>query len=235
MKQWLVKWEQLYAEVILIGHTNILNRVILKYFVDAIGKTDPSWAQTANYDLGLKHLQREPIATFMEILNLYRQVVANQPSSTNAAYPTSLNSQEQPKASNKGQPKASNPTKPNALPRKYICGSKHWYSECSYLIEAKHTSGWKPDPKITKKVEEAIKDPKVKANIKKSKKRNAFRSPNPATTAELPTESQSLNKNFTIIWYHNKTPTPSQETPALPASASSYPVLKTNDYNIINY
>lgn len=130
VKQWLVKWEQLYAEATSIGHADVLNGVMLKYFVDAIGKTDPSWARTANHELGLRRLRRERTVTFMEMLNLYRQVVADQPSSTNAAYPASLNGQEQPKASNQEQPKASNPAKPDAPPRECVCGSKHWYSEC---------------------------------------------------------------------------------------------------------
>ena len=57
---------------------------MLNYFIDAVSKTDPSRAKTADHDLGLRRLRHEPTPTFMEMLNLYRKVSSKKPLSDNS-------------------------------------------------------------------------------------------------------------------------------------------------------
>ena len=80
------------------------------------------------------------------------------------------------------------------------------------------------DPKIFKKRDETLKDPKVEANVDRANKRKEQAS---TPTAELPTEPRNP-KNFATSWHH------SDPTMADKATASSYSVLKTNDYDIAN-
>ena len=57
-------------------------------------------------------------------------------------------------------------------PAKCICGKKHWYSNCFYLNQKKRPSGWKADPEIQEKVQNAMKEKDFKAKVDRSLKRN---------------------------------------------------------------
>ena len=135
VKQWLVKWEQLYAEATSIGHADVLSGVILNYFIDSVSKMDPSWAETVNHDLGLRRLRREATPTFMDLLNLYRQVSSKKSESDNSAssYAATLQGQPSPR-----DPK--DPRKP-VDPPTCVCGTKHWYAECKYVMKSIHLEG----------------------------------------------------------------------------------------------
>ena len=74
-------------------------------------------------------------------------------------------------------------------------------------------------------MEEATKDPKVKANFDKAGKRNAAMKKEPSTTAEVPTEPEDA-KTFPIRWHHND--------PPVAELASSYSVLKISDSGMMN-
>ena len=77
----------------------------------------------------------------------------------------------------------------------------HWYSDYYYLIELLRPSGWKPNTKTVNKVEEALKDLKVKAKVDKARKWRANKQ-TLKITAELPTEPQDP-KTFVLKWYYS--------------------------------
>ena len=100
--------------------------------------------------------------------------------------------------------------------------------------ETLRPDGWKPDPKITKKVKEAMKDPEVKSNVERARKKNNAskkeESPTTPTTTELPTEHDD-SKTFAITWHHDEPPA---AEPSMADLASSFSVLKISDHDIIN-
>ena len=49
-----------------------------------------------------------------------------------------------------------------------VCGGNMYYADCPYLVPSKAPTGWKEDPIIRKTVNNALKDTKLQARIKKN-------------------------------------------------------------------
>ena len=211
IKQWLSRWETVYAEAKATRHSDVETGLILNYFINSLKQTDPTWAATSLYDLQLRRSRNEQTPTFMEVLNLFRQISADNLLSSNSASSYAATLQGQPPA-----PTSSNPQNPKKEPPECACGMAHWYSDCYYLNESLRPNGWKPNAKMVKKVEEALKDSKVKANVDKARKRRADKQ-TLKTTAEPPTEPQDP-KTFATVLHHSD-----------PAA-----VVNINDYDIAN-
>ena len=92
-------------------------------------------------------------------------------------------------ASNTPNAKSSD-TKPTykgktAEPGECLCGVKHWFSQCDYLRSDRpdRPQGFKPDPQIKRKVDDKLKDKKVKEKVdralERSRKFEAKSSPSP--------------------------------------------------------
>lgn len=65
----------------------------------------------------------------------------------------------------------SKPDEPYTV-RPCVCGGRHWYSECRYLIPSNQYKGWTPNPEIQKAIQSKIaKSPRLQANIQRAKKR----------------------------------------------------------------
>ncbi len=223
LRQWLNKWELLYAEAKATGHSDTETGLIINHFINSLKQIDPTWAAISLYDLQLRRSRNEQTPTFMEILNLFRQLCAEYliAGSTASSYTAILQGQT-PGSSSTPNKKSKDPP-----PKHCVCGKPHWYTNCFYLIESIRPKGWHSDPKIVKKIDEALKDPKVKANVDKARKRKDPSEQALTPTAELHTEPQNP-KNFAIKWRY------SDPIIADKSTASSYSVLKANDYDIAN-
>lgn len=49
-----------------------------------------------------------------------------------------------------------------------IYGQKMYFADCPYLVPSKAPTGWKEDPNVRKTVDDALKDSKVQAQVKKN-------------------------------------------------------------------
>lgn len=49
-----------------------------------------------------------------------------------------------------------------------ICGEKMYYADCPYLVPSKAPTGWKEDSSVRKNVDNALKDSKLQARVKKN-------------------------------------------------------------------
>ena len=157
LRQWLDKWEKLYVEAKERKHFGVETGVIIDQFINSFKQTDPALATKALYDLQSKRLRNEQTLTFMETLDIFRQVFAIQ-GQTPGSSSTS---------------KRSNRQTGNTPPKECVCGKMHWYSDCFYINKPRRPKGWNPNPNIVKKIDEALKDPKVKANVDKAMKKNS--------------------------------------------------------------
>ena len=181
LRQWFNKWGLYYTEAKATRHPDVETGLIIDYFISSLKQTVPTLAASSLYDLELRRLRMEETPTFMQILNVWRHIC-----------PEDLigGSTESSSTPNK---KSKDP-----LPKDCVCGKSHWYTNCFYLIESIRPKGWHSDPKIVKRIEEALKNPRVKANIDKARKRKDPREQALTLTTELPTEPQIKANDYDI-------------------------------------
>ena len=157
----------------------------------SISKVDHVWAKSAHYDLEKERGKgQEP--TFEELVSRFRKTIQKEADNKGSSYTSfaTLQGHQQPESSTQPSP-SSGPPKSNQLPTpKCKCGDIHWYSECPYINESIRSQDWKPDSKIAKKIDDALKEPKFKAKVERAIKKNKeYQSrKTPSIPTELPTE-----------------------------------------------
>ena len=181
LRQWFNKWEKLYAKAKTARHADIETEVIIDYFIESMRSTNPIWASTSSYDLQLRRLRNEQTPTFMEVLNILRHLCAED------LIANSTGSSSTPNKKSKDLP-----------PKNCVCGKPHWYTNCFYLVESIRPKGWHSEPKIVRRIDEALKDPKVKASINKARKRKNLGEQALTFTTELPPEPQIIANDCDI-------------------------------------
>ena len=177
LRQWFNKWERLYAKAKTTIHADTESGMIVFHFIRSLEQTVPLLAATALVDLSLN----KETPTFMEILNLFRLLCAKDLIAGSTRSSSTLNKRSK-----------------DLPPKDCVCGKPHCYTNCFYLIESIRPKGWHPNPKITKKIDEALKDPKLKANTDKARKRKDPREQPSKLTAKLPAEPEINAKNYDI-------------------------------------
>ena len=167
LRQWFNKWELLYANAKTTRHADTESELITFYFIRSLEQTLPTWAKLVLMDVRRSWNKQTP--TFMEILNTFRDLCAEDliAGSTGSSSTLSKKSKDLP-------------------PKDCVCGKPHWYTNCFYLIESIRPKGWHSDPKIVKKIDEALMDPKIKANINKARRRKNPGEQALILTTELP-------------------------------------------------
>ena len=171
LRLWVNKWELLYSEALAVGHADAMSGMMADYFIDSVKQTASSWAEILRVQFQMKRDRNEDLPTFMEVLNNFRQLcAANAVSNASpSSYGATLqgNPPEPPSAPpGPRHPRGNSPSVPS---KECICGKMHWYSKCYYINESLRPNNWTPDPKIVKKVDEAMKDPQVKKSIENAK------------------------------------------------------------------
>ena len=113
-----------------------------------------------------------------------------------------------------------------------ICGDKHWFSDCYYLVPEKRHKGWNPRSDTQQKVNSKLADPKIKAKIDRALQRNKNRqNRSGGTPANVPSGSAisggaSANTLSTVVPSSSTTPTLSARvTGSFTVQASSFVTL----------
>ena len=155
LDKWLNKWLKFYGEALLVKHPDIETGVIIDFFIESFKQTDPILTSVALYNLQSRRFSKEE-TSFLDFLHIFRSIWAIQgltlaPSST---------------------PEKSKRRTGNTPPKQCVCGKTHWYSDCFYINKSRRAKGWNPNPNVVKKIDEALKDPKVKANVDRGRKKN---------------------------------------------------------------
>ena len=156
LDNWLNKWLKFYGEALLVKHPDIETGVIIDFFIESFKQTDPSLTSVALYNLQSRRFSKEE-TSFFDIVRIFRSIWAIQgltlaPSST---------------------PEKSKRRTGNTPPKECVCGKMHWYSDCFYINESSRPRGWNPSRNVVKKIDEALKDPKVKAKIDRAREKNS--------------------------------------------------------------
>ncbi len=206
LRQWINKWDYLYAEAKETGHADTVSGVITDYFISSVSQTASTWAEVFRVEISIKRSRNEGILIFTKVLNSFRQVcnidaVSTTPSlygATLQGQPPGLTSSSSDKTNRKP-----NSTRGDPPPKECVCGRAHWYKDCFYINETIRLKWWKPKSEIVKKIEEAMKDSKVKNDTENAKKQAARKQAStPSTPTELPTEPQTP-ANFATKWHHS--------------------------------
>ena len=94
------------------------------------------------------------------------QQAAPTTTANNSAFATLQNNTDSNSNSN------SNPSSNSRWNKECVCGSKHRFSDCYYIVEQKRPRGWKPNADIQKEVDEKISStPWIKRIVKLIQKR----------------------------------------------------------------
>ena len=156
LSKWLDKWLKFYGEAKLIKHPDIETGVIIDDFINSFKQTDPSLTAISLCSLEFRRFRKEQ-TPFLALLHTFRSYWAIQ-GQTLAPSSTSEKSKRRTG---------------NTPPKECVCGKMHWYSDCFYINESRRPKGWNPNPNVVKKIDEALKDTKVKANVERAKERNS--------------------------------------------------------------
>lgn len=139
-------------------------------FVNAIEKINQGCAESLRSKLIDKEIKDEDPPTFDSSLDYFRTWMATKPSSTanftNSAFATTTTSTQSPAFFQGSEIKR----KP---PHACLCGKKHWYRDCYYLIESKRPAGWIPSPEVIKNIEKAMKNERTQHLVQKAQARAA--------------------------------------------------------------
>jgi hypothetical protein len=102
-----------------------------------------------------------------EIFERQYRTSSSSPIASKGAFATFQEEEEPPeplKEQSTEQPKQGKRTrKPPCL-----CGERHYFWECNYLIESIRQNGWNPDNEIQLQVEQKLKDPEIKAKVERA-------------------------------------------------------------------
>ena len=224
-EKWLQKWERVHAELTALGHADIQSGLILTHFIKSLKQVDPYWASAALHSLQDKQLNGLPNPKFMDIVKMYRQASQGNPESSEP--PPASAATLQGRTPDPRPPRSRNASPASPAFRRCVCGRGHRYIDCYYIIEAKRPNGWKPNAEVSKRIEEALKDPKIKGNVERQKqiwKDTEEKKKSTSSSTEHPTQPQ-VNRTFATIWHGGNA------TDVVP---SSYSVDKVINYEIFN-
>ena len=130
-------------------HFDVESGLIVDRFINSFKQKYPILATKSLIDLQFKRLSNEPTPTFMETLNIFRQIFAIRGQTSGSS----------------STPEESNRQTGNTPSKECICGKMHWYSDCPYMNGSRRLKGWIPDRNIVQKIHETLKDPKIKAHF----------------------------------------------------------------------
>ena len=161
----------------------------------------------------------------MEVIKLYRQVLQLNPKSSK--HPPAAAVSLQGRTPDPRHPTSRNPSPVSRPYRECICGSIYPQYKCYYLREEIRHAGWKPNAKISKKVEEALKNLRLRSAVDKQKQRwkeTKEKEKSTPSSTEQSTQSQ-VNRTFVIIQHRGD---------ATDVILSSYSVDRGVNYEIFN-
>ncbi|SLM34143.1 Ribonuclease H-like domain [Lasallia pustulata] len=182
IETWLDEWDRVYTEALNIDLPEVKGNRPMEDFLMAVESKDPHF--TSTYMMKLEDGEINDIYTLAErFRHRLRLKAIYQPnkSTTHTAFAaeatntataskldasksdTSKSEASKSKASYKGNKK----DKPDCL-----CGWKHFYNECYYLNETTRPSSWSPNAETQARVDEAMKEPKVKKFVEISLQRS---------------------------------------------------------------
>ena len=163
--KWLVELETTYDNTQRYRVSDISSTSAVFDLLDALDSQAPGFRTIMDF----KVASLEPI-DFKQTLLIYRNYRRDtggrhHPRVTNSSFHTSL----------QGLDEYGNPVTPGSslrpssqsrqVPYACVCGKKHYFSECYYLNESARPANWKENSHIRKKIDNVLKDDKIKSTV----------------------------------------------------------------------
>lgn len=172
---WLNEWTEMHHEASRMRIAEVSENGGIRDFLLAIENIDPLYATTRERALSAIAEQNEELGedrqvrqrTMDEEVERFRNYRLHQTSFAVRDSHTSFTTAK-PTFKGKGQ-------KGKTSPPMCICGEKMWYSECPYLVRTNAPTGWKEDPAVRQKVNKALEDSKIEAQVRKNLENRAKR------------------------------------------------------------
>ena len=158
---WLQRWDEIFDEGEELGIPHVKENQPLKDFINSVEEVDSGfytyWKQH------IRNIDKNQLPTLHQIVQRFRET-RPQPKSRGTTFTASF----------QGKSAADEDETPKK--RECLCGKKHLFKNCYYLIEAKRPSGWKPNPEIQRAIESKLeKIPKLRNAVEAIQKQEALK------------------------------------------------------------
>ena len=173
---WIHTWEKAFKDGEKLKIAKVNGDLPVYDFLDAIAPVSAHFAEYWHFTCNNKKNSGAAIPTAQDIAKEWRDYMRSKANMRGNAFDASL----------QGQPPAESST--GNWPPPCVCGTKHPYRECPYLIPELRPAGWKADPEVEKRVRKALKNDKVCGGVERAKQRytashTSPASPSPASSA----------------------------------------------------
>lgn len=153
---WLTEWENLYTEAVGAQVPDTTNpRVAVYDFLCAARPLDENF-YFYTYQKVFKETKEDKDVSFTSVINAFRQLRATSQKKRSgkgsAVGFATLDGQKEAGST----PAQSTRQKPSKQLPDCVCGQKHFFQSCPYLVVSARPSGWRPDPAIERKIPETI-------------------------------------------------------------------------------
>ena len=179
LEAWMQEWEKVYTECVELKLPEVDGNRSLKDFLYAVESVSTSWSEYWKNKLQNRESGGKELPTFFDLVERYRNhrrtELAQKGKTPQGAFAATFKdepSESSTTPESKPEPSADEKKKEGRPMRPYLCGKRHYFNQCWYIVESTRPSGWKPNEEIQKKVEDKIANakPEFKARIEQIKK-----------------------------------------------------------------
>ena len=159
----------MYHEAVRVKISEFEGNRPIRDFLIAIQTVNPFYSSTRKgqrknievQNVQIPHRKQHQFTMVEEIQAFRQDYRENLPASSKVALatekPTLKGKDQEGKTKNKKDKERPTPT--------CLCGDKHFWNECSYIVPPAASSGWVEDPAKRKKVDDALKNPTIKERV----------------------------------------------------------------------
>jgi hypothetical protein len=163
-------------------------------FLQAVIEISPEFSNVWMVNLQTKEADGEPLPDFYRMVELFR----NHQRLSNAQKEQA--SQSTFTASFQGQSlQAENSLDLNNKKKLCLCGIEHRFKACPYLIESISPKDWKPDQAVQMKIDEKLKNTRLKAAVERAQRKVAKNQEQQSATDQNQQSSNNGNSNGEVL------------------------------------
>jgi hypothetical protein len=163
-------------------------------FLQAVAEISPEFSNVWMVNLQTKEADGKPLPDFYRMVELFR----NHQRLSNAQKGQA--SQSTFTASFQGQSlQAENILDLNNKKKLCLCGIEHRFKACPYLIESIRPKDWKPDQAVQMKIDEKLKNSRLKAAVERAQKQVAKNQEQQSATDQNQQSSNNGNSNGEVL------------------------------------
>src|SRR5437667_912555 len=143
---WLQKWDEVFDEGDDLGIPHMKENQPLKDFINAVEEADTGFH--SYWKQHIRNTKANELPSLHEIVQRFRET-RPRPKPKGSAFSAIFQGQTAEDGDNDTQKKKDGTTRK----REYVCGKKHLFKYCYYLIESRRPADWKPDLEVQKAIE----------------------------------------------------------------------------------